>query len=136
MLYSGIGMDRDNSDRMVTKRKKTLIDFGNAWDQADVESLMLFITDDCVYSASVGPEPGKTYVGREEVKRGFTEMLAHDAGGVSRTGDMFMAGDKAVVEWAYIFEDSAGRQTELKGVDIFTFSGDKICYKDAYRKTS
>jgi len=54
-----------------------------AWGRADLPTLMKFIADDCVYSASVGSEPGETFVGREAVRAGFAKLLAHDSDGVA-----------------------------------------------------
>jgi ketosteroid isomerase-like protein len=118
--------------KMTTDRLKA---FGAAWARKDVEELMSFVTDDCIYNASVGPEPGSTYVGREAVRRGFEELLKHDARGKSRGGRVLVAGDRGVAEWSYIFTDDTGREIELKGCDLFEFVGDKISRKDAYRKT-
>src|SRR5579872_7240528 len=64
--------------------------FGKAWDARDIDELMSMMTDDCVYCASVGPEPGTTHVGRDAVREGFLAMLAFDSGGVSRAGGVFI----------------------------------------------
>lgn len=65
------------SPTMVAER---LRQFGAAWARADLDALMGFVTADCIYLGSVGPEPGATYRGREEVRRGFAAMLADDQG--------------------------------------------------------
>jgi len=122
------------SNTVDTLRIEILEGVGKAWDKADIDTLMLFMSEDCIYSASVGPEPGKTYTGREEVRHGFEEMLAYDEG-TSLSGDTFISGDKAISEWAYIIPNRDGSKTEIKGLDIFTFNGNKIRSKDAYRKT-
>lgn len=51
---------------------------------------MRMMTDDCIYGASVGPEPGTTYVGQEDVTRGFEQMLKHDSEGESKAGRMLI----------------------------------------------
>ena len=123
-LVEGLGMTEER-----------LRAFGTAWAHGDVEELMAFMTDDCEYSASVGPEPGNTYVGREAVRRGFEEMLRHDAKGRSRDGRVFIAGDRGAAEWSYEYGGGSGRVTEVRGCDLFEFRGDRIKRKDAYRKT-
>lgn len=45
--------------------------FSAAWSTADVDRLMSFVTDDCVYYATVGPEPGSTYRGKERSPAGI-----------------------------------------------------------------
>jgi ketosteroid isomerase-like protein len=109
--------------------------FGDAWDAGDVDKLMSLLTDDCVYSASVGPEPGTTYTGKEAVREGFVTMLALDAGGESRSGRSFVAGNLAVSEWSYLFRAGAGTDFEIRGCDIFEFRSGRISRKDAFRKS-
>ena len=117
---------------MTTERLEA---FGAAWARKDVDELMSFVTDDCIYYASIGPEPGTTYVGREAVRRGFEELLKYDAHAKSRGGRVFIAGNRGAAEWSYIFTDESGREIELRGCDLFEFVGDKISRKDAYRKS-
>lgn len=109
--------------------------FGEAWDKGDLNGLMSFMAEDCVYSASVGPEPGQTYVGREQVRRGFEIMLEHDSGCESRGGRMVVLGDFGVAEWSYVSRDSTGKELEVRGCDLFEFEGGLIKRKDAFRKT-
>jgi ketosteroid isomerase-like protein len=107
--------------------------FGRAWADKDVDKLMSFMTDDCVYLASVGQEPGTTYRGPEEVRRGFAEMLAFDTGMERRGGAISIAGDVGFAEWA--FEERLPDGSRLvRGCDIFEFAGDLIRKKDAFRK--
>ncbi|MEM8933684.1 MAG: nuclear transport factor 2 family protein [Acidobacteriota bacterium] len=108
--------------------------FGDAWQRGDVDALMGFMTDDCEYRASVGPEPGTRYVGRDAVRRGIEAMLRHDAGSEAVAGAIFACGDRVVSEWSYRFPEDGGRVVEVRGCDIFHLDGDKIRCKDAYRK--
>jgi len=51
--------------------------FADAWNRHDPEALMSFMSDDCVFEASAGPEvAGTRYVGREAVKAGYLEVFA------------------------------------------------------------
>jgi ketosteroid isomerase-like protein len=116
------------------ERLAVLERFGQAWARADIEQLMSLITDDCVYSASVGPEPGCTYAGHAAVREGFASMLAFDASGEPREGRTFVAGCLAVAEWSYVHRSTAGDRREVRGCDIVEFRGRQICRKDAFRK--
>lgn len=108
--------------------------FGQAWGRGDVETLMSYMADDCVYSASVGPEPGRTYSGRDNVRRGFEALLAHDAGAESRTGPCYVYGDRGVALWCFVYRRD-GVPVEVHGCDLFEFAGDRIRVKNAFRKT-
>ena len=73
----------DGPDDLLAERMRVLDTFARAWSQHDIDTLMSLVTDDCVYSASVGPDPGETFVGREAVRNGFLRLLAYDADGRS-----------------------------------------------------
>ena len=51
--------------------------FADAWNRHDVDALMSFMTDECVFEASAGPDVcGTRYVGPEAVRSGFAEVWA------------------------------------------------------------
>jgi ketosteroid isomerase-like protein len=108
--------------------------FGAAWTRGDLDALMSFMTDDCVYVASVGPEPGTTYRGREEVRRGFAEMLAYDHGRERHGGMVMVGGDVGVAEWSFTERTADGRQRTIRGCDLLEFRDGRIRRKDAFRK--
>lgn len=126
-------------DAMVGQPKMTverLTAFDDAWARKDIESLMQFITDDCEYHASVGPEPGERFIGKDEVRRGFQAMLDHDAGSEPLPGKLYVYGDRGVAEWSYVSTDDSGRSVVVRGCDLFEFVEDKISLKNAFRKCS
>jgi ketosteroid isomerase-like protein len=106
-----------------------------AWDRSDLESLMTFIAEDCVYSASVGSEPGETFVGRDAVRTGFARLLAHDSDGTSEPGEMRAAGDWVVSTLGIRKTGTDGRSILVRGCDIFSIHGGLIVRKDSFRKT-
>src|SRR4051812_29386376 len=102
MPSDALDLETTTSAGVMTAER--LGDFSAAWSAGDVEKLMSMVTDDCVYKASVGPEPGTTYSGRDEVRRGFTEMLAHDEDAENKLGRCWVFGDIGFGEWAYVFK--------------------------------
>lgn len=118
-------------DDIMTVESLTL--FNDAWTRGDIPVLMSFIADECVYHASVGPEPGRTYVGRAAVEAGFRAMLGYDRGSESRSGRCFVFGDIGLAEWSYVTK-AQGQSIETRGCDIFEFEGALIKRKDAFRK--
>jgi rhodanese-related sulfurtransferase/ketosteroid isomerase-like protein len=116
---------------MTTER---LRQFGAAWARGDLDALMGFMIDDCVYLASVGPEPGATYRGREEVRRGFAAMLAYDRGRERHGGTVVLTGDRGFAEWSFTETTTDGGGRIIRGCDLFEFRDGRISRKDAYRK--
>lgn len=108
--------------------------FSAAWTAADIDGLLDCVTDDCVYSASAGPEPGRTYRGREEVRRGFLAMLRYDQGRKRHDSVTLARDDIAVTEWAFEETTADGGSRLIRGCDIFEIADGRIRKKDAFRK--
>ena len=120
---------------MTQDEKRELVRaFMDAWERADAAAVMQLMSDDCVYSASVGPEPGTTSRGRVDVARGVGEMLAFEAGGESRQGRVWFAEDRAFAEWDYDEIADDGKVRIVRGIDVIHMDEGKILSIDAYRK--
>ena len=118
------------------EERKLVSDFMDAWERADAGAVMQLMAEDCVYSASVGPEPGMTYRGRTDVTRGVGEMLAFEAGGESRQGRVWFAEDRAFAEWDYDEIADDGEVKIVRGIDVIHMAAGKILSIDAFRKWS
>ena len=106
-----------------------------AWGRGDLATIMKFVADDCVYCASVGPEPGETFVGREAVRAGFAKLLAHDSDGVAEPGELRSAGTWVVSTWGFRKRHPDGKEFLVRGCDVFVLRDGLIVRKDAFRKT-
>lgn len=118
---------------MAPETSAVLEQFAAAWASADADRVMSLMTDDCVYEASVGPEPGRTFSGAVELRSGLEKMFAHDAAARTEITDVFAAGDRAAWEWRYY--DAAG-DLLARGCDLFVLRDGRIARKNAFRKTS
>jgi uncharacterized protein (TIGR02246 family) len=107
--------------------------FAAAWATADADRVMSLMTDDCVYEASVGPEPGLTFRGTVELRSGLEKMFAHDAASRTEITDVFAAGNRAAWEWRYY--DAAGKLLAC-GCDLYVLRDGRIARKNAFRKTA
>ena len=105
--------------------------FSKAWAAGDLDSLMALVTDDIIYGASVGPEPGETFVGRAAVRAGFARMLAHDSVKEIRQFQLDLMGDRGFAQWCLVLADGS----EMNGVDVISFRQGRIAVKQGYRKT-
>ncbi len=117
---------------------ETLQRFADAWNRHDVDALMSFMADDCVFDASAGPEAcGTRCAGREAVRAAFADVWAvfPDAHwGGARHLRHFVHGDRGVSEWTFTGTRADGRRVEVHGCDLFTFRDGRIATKDSYRK--
>jgi ketosteroid isomerase-like protein len=122
------------SEAQITPQE-CLARFAAAWTAHDIGGLLELMTDDAVYAASVGPEPGHTFRGHAELAVGFRAMFDHDAGAVIEQGEPIILGEWAVSTWAYHFVNADGSRYCERGIDLWRFRDGMICLKDAYRKT-
>jgi len=112
--------------------KEILQKFIEAWANQNIDKIASFFTSDCIYKASVGPEPGTTYSGKTSVMAGIENMMKHDSGGKAYVENIKVYEDFGVYEWTYVFPD----QSIILGCDLLEFKGDKIKMINAFRKTS
>jgi ketosteroid isomerase-like protein len=110
--------------------------FSTAWRAKDVDALMELMTDDCEFRASIGPEPGASFVGSAEVRRGYALFVgAVDAPAAEISGyKMLVDGDFAVIRMTRRSPRTEGSPFDVHICDVYEFDGDRIKLKDAYRK--
>jgi len=114
---------------------EVLQDFADAWNRHDVDALMSFMTDDCVFEASAGPDVcGTRYAGREAVRAGFAAVWATFPDAHWGSSRHFVIGQRGVSEWTFTGTHAEGTRVEVQGCDLFTFRNGKIALKNSYRK--
>jgi len=112
-----------------------LRDFADAWNRHDVDALMSFMTEDCVFEASAGSDVcGTRYVGRDSVRAAFAEVWATFPDAQWCNARHFVHGERGVSEWTFTGTRADGTRVEVDGCDLFTFRDGKISLKDSYRK--
>ena len=109
--------------------------FAEAWNRHDIDALMSFMTDDCVFESSAGSEVcGTRYVGRESVRAGFAEVWATFPDAQWTNARHFVVGERGVSEWTFTGTRADGTRVEVQGCDLFVFRGSRIFLKSSYRK--
>lgn len=109
--------------------------FAEAWNQHDVTALMSFMTDDCVFEASAGPDVcGTRYEGYEQVRKGFSDVFAAFPDARWAGARHFVCGNRGASEWTFSGTRRDGTSVEVTGCDVFTFKDGKIAIKNSYRK--
>jgi steroid delta-isomerase-like uncharacterized protein len=111
--------------------------FADAWNRHDVDALMSFMTDDCVFEASAGPDIcGTRYAGREAVRVVFAEVWTTFPDAHWGNARHFVQGERGVSEWTFTGTRADGTRVEVHGCDLFTFRDGKIALKNSYRRTA
>lgn len=109
--------------------------FADAWNRHDIDALMTFMTDDCVFESSAGPDIcGTRYAGHEAVRAGFAEVWMTFPDASWGSARHFVHGERGVSEWTFTGTRTDGSRVEMHGCDLFTFRDGKIALKNSYRK--
>jgi steroid delta-isomerase-like uncharacterized protein len=109
--------------------------FADAWNRHDVDALMSFMTEDCVFEASAGNDVcGTRYVGCEAVRASFAEVWATFPDAQWDNARHFVSEERGVSEWTFTGTRADGMRVEVHGCDLFTFRDGRISLKNSYRK--
>jgi ketosteroid isomerase-like protein len=107
----------------------------NAFNAHDADKIVSYMTDDCVFEASAGPDvDGEKFVGKETVKKAFEDVFKNFPDAQWSNPHHFISGDRAVSEWIFTGTKPDGTKVEVTGCDLFTFRNGKIAIKNSYRK--
>src|SRR6185503_158053 len=94
------------SKTKIAKEKKPTIaileGFAAAFNAHDANKIVSYMTDDCVFEASAGPEvDGEKFVGKEAVKKAFENIFKSFPDAQWRGPHHFLSGNRAVSEWTF-----------------------------------
>src|SRR5215207_11209781 len=109
--------------------------FLDAFNAHDVDAIMSFFTEDCVFDTPRGPAPGGLrLVGRQQVRGGIQARF--DGIPDIHYGDdrHWICGDRGVSEWTIRGTQTTGEPIEVRGCDLFEFTDGKISRKDSFWK--
>jgi steroid delta-isomerase-like uncharacterized protein len=109
--------------------------FADAWNRHDADALMSFMTPDCVFESSAGPdECGSRHQGAEAVRAAYVQVWTTFADAHWGDARHFVCGDRGVSQWTFTGTAADGSRVEVHGCDLFTFRDGRIALKDSYRK--
>lgn len=112
-----------------------LAEFAAAWNRHDIDALMSFMSEDCVFETVGGPEQyGSRHSGPEAVRAAFAAAWKNFPDAQWNNGRHWVAGDRGVSESTFTGTAADGSRVEADMVDVFTFKDGKIQLKNAFRK--
>lgn len=119
----------------VPVTEATLVAFSAAWNQHDIDALMSFMSDDCVFESSAGPHAcGTRHVGKDAVRQAFAGAWQTTPDAQWRQGQHLVLDDFGISQWTFTGTTADGSRIETDGVDIFKFKNGKIQSKKVFRK--
>jgi hypothetical protein len=109
--------------------------FADAWNRHDVDGLMTFMTDDCIFDASSGPFAfGSRFEGYAAVRAAYAGIFTVFPDARWSDANHFVSGSSGLSHWLFTGTKADGSRVEVHGCDVFTFKSGKIFIKDSYRK--
>jgi steroid delta-isomerase-like uncharacterized protein len=137
-LIVNIHMAQTTASKTTTENKPTIAildGFANAFNAHDVARILSYMTDDCVFQASAGPDAdGERFAGKDAVKKAFEDVFKTYPDAKWTNVRHFISGERAVSEWTFTGTKKDGSKVEVTGCDLFTFRDGKIAIKNSYRK--
>ena len=115
--------------------KDELKQYSDAWNEHDIEKIMSYMTEDCIFRTGGGKQSyGTQYQGQAEVRKRF-ESIWEEFPDVSFINTRhFIEGDRACSEWTFVATTTDGRRLKIDGCDLFTFRKGKIALKNTFLK--
>jgi ketosteroid isomerase-like protein len=109
--------------------------FLDAFNRHDLDAIMSYFADDCVFYMPRGARPrGDEYRGKAQVRAGLAKRFA-GLPDVHYGDDRHWAcGDFGVSEWTLTGTSVAGQRVEVRGVDLLELAHGKIIRKDSFWK--
>lgn len=111
---------------------KSLFD---AFNRHDIDGVMHFFAEDCIFNAVGGPEIyGARFTGHQAIADAFSGVWKVMPDAEWSNHSHFADGDRGVSEWIFSGTAADGSRIEAEGCDLFTFRDCKIVRKQAFRK--
>jgi ketosteroid isomerase-like protein len=107
-----------------------------AFNRHDLDAIMSYFADDCVFDSPRGPDVwGRRFVGKEEVARGLAARFEGIPDVHYGDDDHFACGTRGASEWTISGTTTAGERVEVRGCDLWRFDEEgKLVYKDSFWK--
>jgi ketosteroid isomerase-like protein len=108
----------------------------DAFNRHDVEAIMSYFADDCVFESPRGPERwGRRFVGKADVRQGLAARFEGIPDVGYEDGDHFACGSRGVSEWTISGSSVDGERIDVRGCDLWTFGDDgRIVCKNSFWK--
>ena len=115
--------------------RELLKSFLEAFNRHDLDSIMGYFADDCIFYMPRGARPrGDQYVGKNEVRAGLAKRFEGIPDVHYGDDQHWVCGNIGVSEWTLTGTSVSGQRIEVRGVDLLEFEQGKIIRKDSLWK--
>ncbi|MCF6130704.1 nuclear transport factor 2 family protein [Flavobacterium wongokense] len=107
--------------------------FNEAFNRHDVDGVMRFMTEDCLFENTSPMPDGTRFEGAVAIRAFWEKFFASNPDAFFEAEDIFAAGDRCTVRWIYR-KTKEGKPWHIRGVDVFKVVDGKVSEKLAYVK--
>ena len=109
--------------------------FLDAFNRHDLDAIMRYFADDCVFYMPRGAGPrGDRYIGKEAVRAGLARRFEGLPDVHYGEDHHWVCGSFGVSEWTLTGTTASGKRLAVRGVDLLEFVEGKITRKDSFWK--
>ena len=109
--------------------------FLEAFNRHDLDAIMNYFADDCVFYMPRGASPrGDRHVGKTEVRAALAKRFEGLPDVHYGNDQHWVCGEFGVSEWTLTGTSVSGQRVEVRGVDLLEFAQGKITRKDSFWK--
>ena len=109
--------------------------FLEAFNRHDLDAIMGYFADDCVFYMPRGARPrGDRYAGKQEVREGLAQRFEGIPDVHYGDDRHWVCDDFGVSEWTLTGTSTSGQHIEVHGVDLLEFAQGRITRKDSFWK--
>jgi ketosteroid isomerase-like protein len=106
-----------------------------ALNRQDLDAVMSFFSEDCVFETPRGRRPwGRRLHGIESVRRAFDAHFGRIPDGRYVDGEHWVCGSRGSSEWTLVGTKPNGDAVEFRGCDLWAFREDKIVRRSSFWK--
>jgi len=114
---------------------ETLKGFLEAFNRHDLDSIMDYFADECVFYMPRGSGPrGERYQGKAQVRSGLAARFEGIPDVHYGDDTHWVCGEFGVSEWTLTGTTRKGNKIQVRGVDLLEFEAGKITRKDSFWK--
>ena len=114
---------------------RTLKAILEAFNAHDLDAIMEFFADDCVFDMPRGPDPwGRRYEGKAAVREGLATRFKGLPNVQYGDDRHWVSANNGVSEWLLTGITPDGVRVRVRGCDLWEFRGGMVIRKDSYWK--
>ena len=108
--------------------------FNDALNHHDIDTMMQYLTDDCVFENTSPFPDGTRYEGQRAVRAFWEEFFRGAQKQAIEIEEIFACGNRGVMRWVYRWQGADAQSGHIRGVDIYSVRDGRIVEKMSYVK--